>query len=108
MSITARERNIIIGAAAAVIVAGLLAFLVGRSTGGEEAVTTGTTATTPTTPTQTQPATTVTVTVPAETAPAPAPPAAPLLEIIEVKGLWGSHRSLWNESMGVAPSCFHK
>lgn len=93
MNLSPRDRNIIIGAAASVVVVGILAFFIGRSTGGEEAATTSTTPTVPapTTPTQTTPAQTQpapTVAVPAETTPAtsPGPAAIPLPEIIEVKG----------------------
>lgn len=93
MNLSPRDRNIIIGAAASVVVVGILAFFIGRSTGGEEAATTSTTPTVPapTTPTQTTPAQTQpapTVAAPAETTPAaaPGPSTIPLPEIIEVKG----------------------
>lgn len=85
MSWTGRERNMLIGIIAAVVIAALAGvYLLGRSSGEKTSTATTTTATqtTQTTPTQTQTVVTVT-TPPTTTTAAPAPAPATALEITD-------------------------
>lgn len=82
MSISAKERNILIGGIVAVIIIGLLAFLLGRGCGAEDE----TTSTVTTSMTVTAPAVTVTTSSEPETEPEPESTSIPL-EISDVS--WG-------------------